>query len=183
MTYTTGAAQPSRTVVMAGFDAPTRATATSTMAKMAKDVRASLPAPIVWENARKITAAVPQRDELAQALAIRQWVQTRFHFWRDPVDTQLLTVPEYMLNWWQHHGYLPGDCADAAELTAALCMAIGMPCSLVAVAFNSPLAPFSHVFTIATARTPKGIAKVEMDVTRPAGVARARFSRFRRLDI
>ena len=172
------------TFVLAGFDAPTRATASNTMRKMALDVRQSIIQPQVWEMARSIIANVRQRDEVTQALTIRRWVKDHLRFIRDPVDHQLLTVPTYMLQQIQQVGYAQGDCADAAELCAALCMAVGLPCSFVAVAFGSPQNNYSHVFAIADAKMPGNrIAKVEMDVTRPDGVQQAKFSRYLKLTI
>ncbi len=172
------------TYVLAGIDAPTRATATNTMRKMALDVRQAIVLPTVWETARQIAATVRDRDEVAQALAIRAWVRAHMRFVKDPVDHQLLTVPEYMLDAINTQGYVQGDCADAAELTAALCMAIGIHATFVAVAFNSPTANYSHVFTIADAKLPGGgVGKVEMDVTRPDAVKQAKFSRYLRLSI
>ncbi len=169
------------TYVLSGIDAPTRATAATTMRKMAADVRRSIVQPIVWETARSIILPVRARDEVNQALAIRRWVKARIRFVKDPVDTQLLTVPDYMLQQINSQGFVQADCADAAELCAALCMGIGLACSFVAVAFNTPQANYSHVFAVADANMPGArVAKIEMDVTRPDGVQTAKFSRYLR---
>lgn len=173
------------TYVTAGIDAPTRATAYATMQKMSLDVRRAYRQPRVWETARSIVQAVEPRNEVAQALAIRHWVAAHTRFIKDPVDTQLLTVPVYMLDRIQQQGFCQGDCADVAELAAALCMAIGFPCWFVAVAFGSTDANYSHVFAVADAQVPGGrVAKVELDTTRPQGTRRLRpFTRYLRRQV
>lgn len=169
------------TFILEGIDAPTRATAANTMRSMADLTRKSVREPQCWETARGIAKRVPPRDEVRQTLAVRDWIKRRLVFVKDPVDTQLLTTPLYMLAQVQKTNTIQGDCADVAMLAAALCMALGVRCFFVAVAFNTPTAPFSHVFAVAEPRTTTGgQAKVELDVTRPDGVRRANFSRYLR---
>lgn len=169
------------TYILEGIDAPTRATAANTMRAMAVQVRQAVKQPACWETARGIAKRVPPRDEVRQALAVRDWIKRRLVFVKDPTDTQLLTSPLYMLSEVQKTNTIQGDCADVAMLAAALCMAVGIRCFFVAVAFNTPTAPFSHVFAVAEPRAANGgQAKVELDVTRPDGVRRAKFSRYLR---
>lgn len=185
-----GSARRVRTSIAVHSGPATRVTAGTTLKKMRDHVRAELKLPIVWETARRIVANVTPRAELEQAIAIRKWItyaatptSARFRFVNDPLWHQLLTPPSYVLAQIQKQGYAQGNCADAAMLAAALCEAIRIPCAFVAVAFNKVDAPYSHVFAIAYPRTPKGRVAVEMDVTRPAGVRHAHFTRRIRLEV
>lgn len=169
------------TYVLEGINAPTRATAATTMAHMAQLVREAVKQPQVWESARSLVRRLPPRAELQQTMAVRNWVKARIQFVKDPAGVQLLTTPAYMLGQIRRYNIVMADCADAAMLCASLAMAVGVRCFFVAVAFQSKAAPFTHVFAVAEPRAPGGrLAKVEMDVTRPAGVGRAQFSRYLR---
>lgn len=155
-----------------------RVDAQKIMEQMQKLVRASLTSPIVWETARAIVADVAARHEDEQATVIRQWLVEHLRFVNDPVATQLLTAPEYLLEKITADGYVLGNCADAAMLAAALCEAIRIRCNFVAVAFGHDHANYSHVFTMAYPHTAYGAkAAVEFDVTRPPGLPRANFTR------
>ena len=152
--------------------------ALTTLHEMQKHVRASLTDPMVWETARNIVVQVGPRDEVNQARAIRAWLADRFRFINDPIDVQNLTTPRYMLEKIGHVGFVQGNCADAAMLAAALCMAIRIPCSFIAVAFHTPTAPYQHVFTMAYPRDMHGAKEaIEFDVTRPPDVRTVRFTR------
>lgn len=145
-----------------------RLSALRTMREMAANVRSSRAQPLVWETAKRIVAGVPERDEIGQAMAIRRWVDTHLVFVKDPLGVELLETPSYLLGKIRDHGFVQGDCDDAASLTAALGTAIGLPAKFVAVGFG-PDQPFSHVFTVLYPINVerKARAVVEMDVTRP----------------
>jgi transglutaminase-like putative cysteine protease len=150
---------------LSGWTVQSGGDARRTMMQMARNVRASLLDPAVVEPARAIVHGVAPRDCVAQAREIRRWVDKRFRFVRDPLGVELLETPAFHLARIRDYGFVQGDCDDAATITAALGMAIGIPASLHAVAF-APGAGFSHVFTMLH---PPGAAPVEMDVTHVAG--------------
>jgi hypothetical protein len=152
------------TTIVQGWTGGGKTTAKKTLAQMARNIRGELASPEVWETARNIVAQVPERDQALQARVIRSWCKARFRYVADPVDIDLLASPRYLLDKIKQHGYVQGDCDDAAALTAALVTAIGIPAELHAVAFISPHAPFTHVFTIAY---PANGPAREMDVSHP----------------
>ena len=168
----------------------TRLDAKTTLEKMRQRVHEQLALPIVWETARGIVVRVTPRDEIGQARAIREWCAVRFRFINDPLWTQLLTTPVYNLTKIRDQGFVQGNCADAAMLTAALCGAIRIPSTFVTVAFPDPryplgLEPYAHVFAIAYPRQQSCCARaaVEMDITRPPQVRHARFTRRLRVEV
>lgn len=162
----------------------TRLEAARTLQAMQLRVRQELALPIVWETARWIVRDVTPRFELEQARQIRHWCASRFLFVNDPAYHQLLTTPAYCLQKIRTLGKVQGNCADAAMLTAALCLAIRIPAAFIAVAFQDPRASYSHVFTMAYPRVERAKrAIVEMDITRPPQVRRANFSRRLKLEV
>lgn len=145
--------------------------AAHTLQAMRANVRRSLGRSIVLEMARKIIAGIAERQEVKQVQAIRAWVLSRFVFVKDPIGVELLETPNYQLARIARDGKVQGDCDDAAALTAALCMAIGIPCTFYAVALRAGDG-FGHVFTVARPldRTAGRRVAVELDVTRPREV-------------
>lgn len=153
-------------------------TAPRTLKHMREQTREALHHQSVIEAARNIVGRVAPRDEVGQARAIRSWSLEHFHFIKDPVGDENLTGPRYLLRRIHEQGFVQGDCDDAAQLTGALLTAVGIPARFIAAAF-APHGSFRHVFTIgypldrATGRrTP-----LEMDITRPSGMALPKFAR------
>lgn len=68
-----------------------------------------------------------------------------------------------MLNEWRLWGYATGDCDDAAILSAALALAMGLPVRWVLLGF-SPGGAYRHVYAEAC----QGGRWVDFDVTKPA---------------
>lgn len=158
-----------------------RLRAERTLAQMRANVLDACSKPHTWETARTIVADVAERDQATQAQAIRAWMAARFRYVNDPVRVELLETPGYLLARIARDGFTQGDCDAAASLAAALCSAVGIPVELWAVAFK-PGQPYAHVFAVATPK--RGGGPVEMDVTRPAGVAMPKqFSRTLRLPV
>lgn len=156
----------------------TQGSAPQTLARMAHNIRASLKDPAVVETARGIVARVEPRDCVAQARAIRAWTDKRFRFVRDPLGVELLETPAFHLARIRELGFVQGDCDDAATITAALGMAIGIPAMLHAVAFFDPGAPFAHVYTVLYPTNGTGATvEVEQDITHLAGKQRPPVSR------
>lgn len=150
--------------------------------------------PIVWKTAQDIVARVAPRDEVNQARAIHEWLVQRYRFVNSPVGVQLLETPAYQLSEIRTKGYVQGNCADAAELAAALLEAIGIRCRFIVVGFKGSRSEFSHVFTVAYANnhgttTPLAVAHPkalgfpviaeEFDITRPMDLRRVQFVRHR----
>jgi transglutaminase-like putative cysteine protease len=162
------------TDLLEGWQVQQGGDARRTMDSMSRNVRKSLVDPAVVETARAVIAKVTPRDCVGQARAIRAWVDARFRFVRDPLGVELLESPAFHLSRIQRDGFVQGDCDDAATLTAALGLSVGIPARFVAVAFFTPDAPFAHVFT---ELLPPGAAPVEMDLTHPAGAPRPPISR------
>lgn len=151
-----------------GLDRPT---AQDTMREMRRLVRASLMRRPVIETPRMIIRGVPERQELAQARAIRAWCDSRFRFVRDPVGVEYLIAPSRQLAEVRRWGFVQGDCDDAAMMTAALCMSVGLPCRFYAVARNAQDV-YRHVFAVAYPldRASGRRVAVELDITRPSEI-------------
>ena len=114
--------------------------------------------------ARSIVLGVPRQDRTAQAYAVRDFIAHRIAFVRDPVGVESLTAPMQHMRWLIRRGaVLGGDCDDAATLSAALGMAIGIPASFTLTAYRG--GPWQHVYT--TLHPPRG-QPVDVDTTRDA---------------
>lgn len=136
---------------------------------MRAEVRDSLHVPIVYRTARSIVADAPARDELTDALHIRRWVLAHFKFLKDPAGLELLYGPVHMLHEIQRYGAAQGDCDEAATLTSALLLAVGIPAKFVAAGFSAN-GPFTHVYALGYPLVNGGRQAVEMDITRPASI-------------
>lgn len=146
-------------------DAQTRAT----VAAMRRLARAGMIDPIVRSTALRIVAGVNGRDAPGQVAALREWLDSRIHFTRDPRVAELLSEPRRMVLVIDRVGVGYYDCDDAAMLAAALGGAIGLASRFVVVGFLSPQAPFRHVWTeLAAPSGPHAGRWYEMDVTRAA---------------
>lgn len=154
-----------------------RNNAAATLAQMRANAAASMLDPRVWETSRAIIAKTEPRDEVAQAMALRDWLLKSFRFVKDPVGRELLESPIYQLAQYDRRGFIQGDCDDAASLTGALLMSIGIPAQYVAVDIVGSPRGFDHVFTVGYPmdRAAKKRAALEFDVTRPSDVHRVRF--------
>lgn len=146
------------------------------------------PAFVWW--ARSIVQDCPPRNETCCAYAIREYVAGAVHFQRDPLGVENITPPEVHMQKLRGRfgAYVLGDCDDAATLSAALGMAVGLPARFVVLAFPMPgdapgvrytqdTAPYQHVYTELLA----GGAWREMDTTRPDNLALANVRVARRL--
>lgn len=131
----------------------------------------------VWW-ARSIVNDCMPRDDSCCALSIREFVARSVWFLRDPLGSENITPPlEHMRRLMAAPGsHVRGDCDDAATLSAALGLAVGMPAMFTVLAFapnDAPLdvrydqrnAPFEHVYTSLYSSNDGGWR--EMDTTRP----------------
>lgn len=162
------------TAILPAWNAGGKVTAANTLKQMALNIRRDLTKPIVWETARRIVSQIAERDQVAQAKAIRAWCKARFRYVADPIRVDLQATPAYLLQQIERQGYVMGDCDDAATLTCSLCLAVGIEAQLMAVAFNRPDAPFTHVFTWAY---PRGGKPRNMDVSHPDDAPPRAFTR------
>lgn len=143
--------------------------ARATLEVMRKIVNDSLASPTVRETAVGLVRDTAQRDRLAQARAIRRFLQDRMRFLSDPLGVELLHTPEYLLKEIGRRGIIQADCDDAAILGAALAKNIGIPAYFRALAFwDAKRTPYQHVYTLL--QTPQGV--LDLDTTRPAPMPR-----------
>jgi len=138
------------------------------MREMRRLVRDALTRRDVLETARAIVRDVPERREIQQARTIRLWSAARFSFVKDPVGVEFLQSPSAQLAQIRRQLKIQGDCDDAAMLTAALCMNVGIPCRFYAAARPGD-SVFRHVYAVAYPldRTSGRRVAVELDITRP----------------
>lgn len=111
---------------------------------------------------RETAASIVGPDPCSTAERVRDFLQENVLFRRDPLGTELLKTPRYMLREIAEHGEAIGDCDDVAVLGAALGRAAGLPARFVLLAFREG-APYEHVYT--ELATPEGW--LELDTTRP----------------
>lgn len=117
--------------------------------------------------ATRIVRAAGGRDGALQAGLIREWLAENVRFQRDPSGTELLHGVPLQLATIAQNGSADYDCDDVAILAAALGKAVGLKARFRVVGFNSPNAPFRHVYT--ELRSPLPASRwVEQDVTRQA---------------
>ncbi len=137
-----------------------------TLGLMRSRVLADMALPGVRHLAITIASGAGSKDGTAQALAIRDYVESHTQFLRDPDGAEMLHSPR-----WQVQRLLTGnlvyvDCDDVAMLAACLGKSVGLKARFIVVGFVSPNAPYRHVWT--ELRSPTGGPWVECDVTRPS---------------
>jgi hypothetical protein len=138
---------------------------TATLRRMVALTRKDASTQAAMSAANSIVMTANSHSPFSMAGQIKQWALSHLHYMPDPDEMQVLKSPMELLKDAQSTGTYLGNCADAAMLTAMLCIDVGIPCFFEARAFLKPDAPFQHVVTIAM--TEKG--PMEFDITRPAG--------------
>lgn len=88
-------------------------------------------------KALDILSGLPPRQRIAEIRALHAFVRDQIRYTRDPVDVELVQIPEKTLEFGQ------GDCDDKATLLASLLMSTGHPARFCAVGFDG--GGFSHV--------------------------------------
>jgi hypothetical protein len=136
-----------------------------------------LPDSILAANSIVMTA--DGHSNYAMAQEIKEWCQQHFHYIPDLDEMQVLKSPHYLLQQAQKNGVVPGNCADAAMLSAMLCICDGIPCYFEARAFIKPDNPYQHV--VAVAQTEKGL--VDFDITKPSNIGDIVISRRYRVKV
>lgn len=120
--------------------------ARQTLQLMAGLVKAALRDPVVLERAAAVVQGVPGRSAELQYRAIRDFLAYHLVYLYDPETMELLREPRYLLDRMSLTGRAEGDCDDVAMLGATLGLAVGRPARLVAVGFQGPQGPYSHVY-------------------------------------
>ena len=111
------------------------------MAQVAKQYKVD---PVIRQTAARAIQAAPEKDDLAEAAALQDWVRTNIRYTGDVLDVETLQTPDYTLQ----EGY--GDCDDQATLLATMLLAVGIPAAYCAVGVDGE--PFSHVMAFAGLR-------------------------------
>lgn len=110
----------------------------ATLNMMAALVRAYRTHPQIRTLAETIIVGVPEKDSLAEATAIHQWVRDNIRYTADVNNVETLKDPLVLLQ------SRFGDCDDKTVLAATLLESIGLHTRLVAVALHG--GDYSHVF-------------------------------------
>lgn len=152
-----------------------------TVANMRAMVYREYMSPLVRLTAVNIVAGISGKDEVEQAQAIRDWIETHTEFIRDPDGGEMLHGPIWQLRHIRQYGVVRVDCDDVAILSAALGKAIGLRARFVVLALGSRA--YRHVFTELSPRGVTGTSGasggwVDMDVTRDAQMLPHGVSRF-----
>lgn len=124
------------------------------MAQVAKQAKVD---PLVRETAARVVYTAPEKDDLAEAAALQNWVRAHIRYTGDVLDVETLQPPHYTLQ----EGY--GDCDDQATLLASLLMAVGIPAAYCAVGVDGE--PFSHVMAFAGLRGYNNYVALETTLT------------------
>ena len=111
------------------------------MAQCAKQYKVD---PLIRQTAARAISSAPEKDDLAEAAALQDWVRSNIRYTGDVLDVETLQTPNYTLQ----EGY--GDCDDQATLLAAMLLAVGIPAAYCAVGVDGD--PYSHVMTFAGLR-------------------------------
>lgn len=133
---------------------------------MRRMVRKVIVDPLVIRTASNLVMEAGATNQLQEALAIRDWLESYVVFTPDPQGVELLQDPRLSIQAILTRGYATLDCDDIAILGATLGLARGLRARFVLVGFHSPTAPFRHVWTELTPA--RGVPRwVELDTSRP----------------
>jgi transglutaminase-like putative cysteine protease len=149
----------------------------ATLNWMTRFARAGRVNPLVAQTAREILieSGLTQKNFVAYAQAIGNFVRDRILYVRDPVKVERVQTPDATLK------LKTGDCDDKATLTSALLESIGIPTRFVAIGKN-PLSGFSHVYVEAKIFAKGGIPKwLPIETTEPWEFGRAPSNYARRM--
>jgi transglutaminase-like putative cysteine protease len=124
------------------------------MAQFAKQYKVD---PLVRQTAARAVYSAPEKDDLAEAAALQDWVRANIRYTGDALDVETLQTPDYTLQ------ELYGDCDDQATLLAAMLMAVGIPAAYCALGVNHE--PYSHVMTFAGLRDLNRYVSLETTLT------------------
>lgn len=98
-----------------------------TLRRMRRAVEAAKTDPAMRAAVLEALRGVREKDQLAEAQSLFEWVLDRTRFTRDPRGVELLQEPPYLLRQIRKEGVAYTDCDDAAMLFAALAETAGYP--------------------------------------------------------
>lgn len=98
-----------------------------TLQRMRRHVQAARTDPGMRAAVLEALRGVREKDQLAEAQSLFEWVLERTRFTRDPRGVELLQEPTYLLRQIRKEGVAYTDCDDAAMLFAALAETAGYP--------------------------------------------------------
>jgi hypothetical protein len=123
-------------------------TTLETMRRLAQDGARS---PAVIRAAHEVVRHVPERNDDATIAALLRDVRQRMRYTPDPLDTELVKAPEFLIE--RTNGEGPGqrtpepmDCDDVCTLLASLLACVGIPSRFVVVAADKSRPDWSHVY-------------------------------------
>lgn len=126
----------------------------TTLKTMGKLARAGAGDPLVIRTAQDIVRGVPERNDRATMAAMLMAVRKRMRFTPDPLDTELVKEPRYVLEQTDvaGRGPEPMDCDDVSVLLAALLGAVGIRSRFVVTPSDQRRrGEWSHVYVKAMA--------------------------------
>lgn len=143
------------------------AQARDTLALMVGEVQRGLGDDLTRTLARRILYTSDLSDRVAVAATLRCFLADHYRFVPDARGpwVDLIRTPHAQANAILNAGEAAGDCDDLAVLGATLGRLAGLAARFVAVGFQGPDGPLSHVW--AEVATPLGW--LDLDVTRPQG--------------
>ncbi len=98
-----------------------------TLQRMRRHVQAARTDPGMRAAVLEALRGVREKDQLAEAQSLFEWVLERTRFTRDPRGVELLQEPTYLLRQIRKEGVAYTDCDDATMLFAALAETAGYP--------------------------------------------------------
>lgn len=110
-----------------------------TIAVMRHFVQAARVDPLIRNAATSIIFLQPEKDEMAEVVALFEYVRDRIRYTRDVYDVETLSTPLQTL-----HARI-GDCDDQSALLASLCEAVGYPTRFIVAGYSDPKA-VEHVY-------------------------------------
>ncbi len=120
----------------------------NTVQIMRKQIRESSAHELVRKTAERLVANIQDRDRWGEASTIFRWVQSTTRYAPDPLGTEYVQSPPYVLEQvWA--GMRPSlDCDDYTVLTLALLRSLGFETAIRAVGLRGQ-DRFSHVYGLA----------------------------------
>lgn len=101
--------------------------------------------PYFVHGIRGIVKPVTERDYLGEVQAIKKFVQSNIRYLHDPIETETLASPQFMLADIQKTGKTSGDCDEFTTFELAANETLGRPTRIVVVS-TKPDGDMSHVY-------------------------------------
>lgn len=137
-----------------------------TVSNIKKGVAFSLTEPKqrVRRRAEILMRGIPPSSEIDEIKTISNWVQSHFHYVKDPRGVEYFKSPEVSDDEITRTGQFIGDCDDASGYLAAMLKSVGYPVYLTIIANpKNPKSNFTHIYV--KAFMPKMEKWVALDMT------------------